>query len=466
MRTLKPLSLRRTCPTLFWMILCALWATSLGTRTAIAAPSLTADSNPVLIAEGSSEAPVKVTWNTGDATPAKLWLSVDGAADKEVSALETTGTYTRPIELGKSYEFKLYTKFKAKLLASLTVTAKSVKPTLPTKVVGRPRTGVSSPIDKANLLAFQSINGLNVTPHGTFADFTFTTRQPTVPIILASTKAPGPDRAFAKGDVSTSSWPIAGGKQTSHRVQLLNLEPNTTYHFIVSAFHQGKEVKKMGVFTTLRRFVQITFDRVHVNQDSDKMSAGDLSFEFYINGDNAPGGKVMRYPRAAYAYIDSGKTQGLQLMGPVDRATGKVTWETIGATLADAPDSIKLRVTGVDDDCPTIGACACFRMADEEESRNATDCEWVSGVETIDLPDGPDEDFARDFALQGKARNGGNSDLDFVVFGKMQVHYGDAPAPMMRRLPPPSQNAPGGTTRRNVPVAPVVKPPVGAPPRR
>ncbi len=66
------------------------------------------------------------------------------------------------------------------------------------------------------------------------------------------------------------------------------LLPGTTYYFIVTVPTQPGQipVQAVGSFTTLRRTLTITWDTVHVTDDSDAgaKGAGDFTFWFRVNG--------------------------------------------------------------------------------------------------------------------------------------------------------------------------------------
>lgn len=66
------------------------------------------------------------------------------------------------------------------------------------------------------------------------------------------------------------------------------LQPSTTYYFIVTVPTQPGQVpvQAVGTFTTLTRTLTITWDTIHVTDDSDPgaKGAGDFTFWFRVNG--------------------------------------------------------------------------------------------------------------------------------------------------------------------------------------
>ena len=86
------------------------------------APTITADPNPANVPKGQTQGTTTLTWDGGTDHPyAEVWVKVDG--NDETFIVESgKGTRQVPIELGKTYLFKLSDA--TELLASVTVTAK------------------------------------------------------------------------------------------------------------------------------------------------------------------------------------------------------------------------------------------------------------------------------------------------------------------------------------------------------
>lgn len=85
--------------------------------------TITASPNPVVLAQGQTTGTTTLTWDGGPQHPyAEVWVKVDG--NDETFIVESgKGKRDVPIELGKSYLFKLSDA--NELLASVTVTAKT-----------------------------------------------------------------------------------------------------------------------------------------------------------------------------------------------------------------------------------------------------------------------------------------------------------------------------------------------------
>jgi len=89
------------------------------------------------------------------------------------------------------------------------------------------------------------------------------------------------------------------------------LQPGTTYYYIVTVPTAVNEVpvQAVGTFTTLRRTLTISFDTVHVTDDSDKgaKGAGDFTFWFHVNGKQIATISKDIYSDSSYAIKVDGK---------------------------------------------------------------------------------------------------------------------------------------------------------------
>ena len=121
------------------------------------------------------------------------------------------------------------------------------------------------------------------------------------------------------------------GKQ--RRVDLKDLEPNTTYQYAVCATIPNKlfgGAMTSGYANTLRRKAQVIIDQVDVSDDGDPMAggAGELRFELSLKPDKLPYPDDWPVPVKWEASVNSGETvfpKGLliTLMDPPDSFVGK-----------------------------------------------------------------------------------------------------------------------------------------------
>ena len=151
---------------------------------------------------------------------------------------------------------------------------------------------VSGPTELAGLSASGfTLTGVSTTAHGTWTRFRYTTNAPTVKL-LVSDRQP----VFANGvwtepymesiigpEIVVTTKPGEVMKYNDY-----NLLPGTTYYYIITVPTAADQVpvQAVGSFTMLRRTLTITFDTVHVTDDSDPgaKGAGDFTFWFHVNG--------------------------------------------------------------------------------------------------------------------------------------------------------------------------------------
>jgi hypothetical protein len=265
---------------------------------------------------------------------------------------------------------------------------------------------------KLNIAGFPN---LKITPHGTFADVSFTSTNPVIPIVVAGFGKPtkktptGPDFSAA-ADIRSTAFPLLAGPQKSHSVRLDNLVPDTTFWLVIKGKDHLNHVKS---FKTLRRRLDVHFGQIHVIDDSDDLSPGDFKFGFYVNEDNAPNGKSLLHPKSGVASL----------------STGDVSNIDVNATVFGG-DIVKVKATGVDnDDDPDIIVTldthgAGFWPPTSPDLGNGSDSmyDWVSAqtVVVVDFP-GPDENRTVPFELD--ARFPKKTDLHFKAKGTVKVSH-------------------------------------------
>ena len=375
---------------------------------AIAAPTITADPNPVVISIVANSGTTTITWNAeADHPNAEVWLSVDQARESLFDA-NHQGVKTYTVYPGKSYKFSLWNATKTQLFDSVTVTVKKQK------------------LDVSDALLMDFIENVKVEPHGTFTKITFTTKGDSLPVALVSLKEP---LDFPKvsnkdeemwgnpSDVLFTAFAIPG---TNHEATLVSLDPNTVHHFVLTAYDKTKKLwfKEKGSFTTLKRRVVVTFEKVTVKDDSDDLSPGDLAFAFRINGDLSPNGKDLTF--GASISTDDSKTINLN------------------ATILNPPPTMKISAVGFDNDetewvplgpfiILLLNSCGKGAIS-EKEGSGETDCgEWTgksgSYSSTI-LADGedPNAPVTKPFTLSAYPVED-DSELAFIVSGKYTISY-------------------------------------------
>lgn len=136
-----------------------------------------------------------------------------------------------------------------------------------------------------------TLTGVTAKAHGTWARFAYTTNAADV-TVRVSDRQP----VFKNGVWSEPYLDGIVGPETVHttkpgtvmKYNWYYLQPGTTYHYIVTVPTKPGQVpvQAVGSFTTLRRTLTITWDTIHVTDDSDPgaKGAGDFTFWFRVNG--------------------------------------------------------------------------------------------------------------------------------------------------------------------------------------
>lgn len=375
---------------------------------AVAAPTITANPNPVVISFIAQSGTTTIQWNAEEDHPlAQLWLQVDGTSEILFDQ-NHIGTKTLTVFPGKVYVLRLWTYNKSEQLASLTVTVKK------------------EPFKVPDGLPIDFIKNVVVEPHGTFVRITFSTKSDSLPVALVSLKEPinfpsvsAKDEAMwgAPTDVLRTAFALPG---TNHDATLSSLEPNTLHHYVLSAYDKQHKLwfKKKGSFTTLKRAVTVTFEKVKVTDDSDDLSPGDLVFAFRINGNLSPNGKDLTFG----GNISTDETKNINLQ----------------ATILNPGPTIKINVVGYDDDetewipigpfiMLLLNSCGKGAIS-EKEGSGETDCgEWTGksgSYSTTILADGadPNAPVITTFTLTANPVED-DSELAFRVTGKYTITY-------------------------------------------
>ncbi|WKG02744.1 hypothetical protein [Mycolicibacterium sp. HK-90] len=298
------------------LTLCALlFAFTIAGPAGAAPPEVTTSENPVLIAYPHfTTKNVDLKWSLNPFQVAILAVTEGGAPviNPTVSSPEGEGTVSLTVAYGKTYTAQLKDAFGQPLGAPLTITT-------------------DKPQIDLQLCAQRCIKSLEVQPHGGWAQFTIETSKTMVITVEASTTPPDADGKWSDPNAIAAS--VGTVIPTNHYAPgLPNLQPNTTYHYVVRAHLQGHEQVKTGKFTTLTRRVDVDFNEVQMIEDTDGPLDGDCDCFFYFGvGDLDP----IRY----------GDSYHKQSMG-----SGTTTPIDVAAGFINAPNDLLLGVAGYDDD--------------------------------------------------------------------------------------------------------------------
>ena len=273
---------------------------------------------------------------------------------------------------------------------------------------GAPKT--RKPVDNAVSL----VEDLKVVPSANNVVFTFNGPPNTVPILEIGRTAPGVGAdgrwAFPPTQGNTA-YPVGGDKaKGEYRVDigfLTELRPNTTYYYILNARSHNtdpgafrQQVK--GMFTTVAQTVRITFTHLRVLNDSDPTGDGELTFVFWANAGDTPGGK--------------------RVIGedPLDWGEGPHEANVV-LEVPNAPDQLILQVDGFDDDSRPLTSYSRPSLPLTGPGANSA-VEWNLARAVFDLTAHPGATASFPFTLYS-VKNGDMSGRYVVVPAPVGVLY-------------------------------------------
>ncbi len=267
----------------------------------------------------------------------------------------------------------------------------------------------------------EAIHAIKVTPGVTSVEMRF--KGPALqPLVQISKSAPFREPSTGRWifPPDRQSLRVAGSSGTALRdysaVNTTPLTRNTEYHYLINAPEGpgrvlGKrrlpdpEHQAVGTFRTLRTTVKVRIIKVHVIDDSDDDSSGELAFTFAVNGGDAPDKR-----------FEAGT--GLAAVSPgslLDMESGATRWFANAITIPDAPDHLRIQTTGFDND-------GAFAGGKYDASWTATaggdgGGDWNHARAEYYL----DQYRERAFEFPFKMRTGPGSKLQFEVEGRVSV---------------------------------------------
>lgn len=362
-------------------------------------PEVTASENPVLIAfPHFPSKDITLTWKLDPFQVANLSVTEDGAPmpDRIVGGVASgQGTEPLTVAYGKTYVVQL-------------------RQTLGGRPLGAPITITTDKPEIDTGCVFQCITGVEVQPHGGWAQFTIKTNQKAVLTLEAGTAAPGPDGTWGNpNDVTASNGAVL--PTDSWTPPLANLNPGTTYHYVVRARENGHESVRTGSFKTLTRRVDVNFADVQMIDDSDGPFDGDCDCWFWFGaGDQLP-------------------KQWGDHQNQISVGSGTTVHPNVKIGITNAPNEILLGTIAHDDDQDPLEFCSIGvgppvegQPVDWEISGDAIDClDYAGSKITVKLsrqgppfsPGDVDEQFTEAFTIKVDGQ------LAYNVRGTYKVSY-------------------------------------------
>ena len=417
-------------------------------------PSITAAPNPALAPAGQASGTTTLVWDGGGDHPyAEVWQQVDN--NDETFVVESgKGTRQMPIEVGKTYIFKLSDA--GELLASVTVTAKNEPAPAPEPpgggggvgVVLRPRPGPivapgpverTTPGDTTAYVAY--IQGDQAAPRGGAVTITFWTSPRVTPVVEIGQARPvqasdrwvfpagqsvGQGTALASQRTGPLSRKIGTSANTfytfeSTQANINSLEPGTTYHYIISVPKEdgSGHNQTTGSFTTLSQTVKVFFDTIKIINDSDPdfddivppppdiPDAGEIDLWFWVNHGHP-----------------SAKGHAIDRFNDNSALTDHFYDIKKEFVIENVPRILTLSVSGLDHDgMHTIytGRSVPAPLDGPNDTglteENVAKDEW----DLTRFPSAPGETYRQEFKLVSMPNGGGKGDLFFEVSGHWEI---------------------------------------------
>ncbi len=260
-------------------------------------------------------------------------------------------------------------------------------------------------------IKLSGFSNFDITPFGTFVRVRFNSTYPVVPVVSVGLGKPTKKTAtgldFEKTQLVSATFPLFAGPQTVHEVIVTPIPPNSELFLLFKGKDHLYSIRK---FRSKRRRLDVHFGTILMNDDSDDLGDGEFKFGFFVDNNNKPQGKSLRFPGDG---------------SEISIGTGKTKTIDVNATVFDS-DFVTLSTTGVDnDDDPspfsldTEGIVSATNPNAESGSNGAW--EWVSGTQTV-LVDFTGEEEAKTvpFIINAKSHN---VDLHFQVTGTVKISY-------------------------------------------
>ena len=251
---------------------------------------------------------------------------------------------------------------------------------------------------------------IKITAFGTYVRVEFNSTYPVVPVVSVGhgkpTKMTPTGLDFEKSQLISATFPFLAGPQTTHAVIVTPLPSNSELFVLIKGQDHLYSIRPCK---TKRRRLDVHFGTILMNDDSDDLIDGEFKFGFFVDNNNKPQGKSLRFPGDG---------------SEISIGTGKTKTIDVNATVFDS-DFVTLAATGVDDDddpSPNVDTEGLMSATNPNaESGSNGVCEWVSGTQTV-IVDFAGEEEAKTvpFIINAKSHN---VDLHFQVTGTVKISF-------------------------------------------
>jgi hypothetical protein len=247
----------------------------------------------------------------------------------------------------------------------------------------------------------QCISNVQVTPHGQYANIAFQTDIAAVAIVQVAEVAPNklPDGTLTYTGIGTDSFATTPAV-TGHAVELPNLKPNTSYHFLINAAKgsTGKDAQYEGTFKTLKRYVKATINEIDLLDDTEWDGAGDVVFNLYADftgPDFFPSGGTTKW--------NSNETKTMNM----------------NVTTVTTDDSVTVKLRAWEWDDSQQGWLPGYPITIGSYNTAGLDGDNAFASKSFDVSgNGHDQAFTQNFSLMTTGQ-----DLKFKAYGYIEVSY-------------------------------------------
>ena len=336
--------------------------------TAHAEPTLSATPTVVTFKSTTDVGVTTLSWSSGSPESVQVHVKVDSGSFTPTGLSGPTGSSPyNSIQYGKTHTFRLFGANGRTIVSTRDVV-------------------VTTKLEKVQLefgCLAKCIVETGVDPHGTYADFTAATNVEATFIVQAVAAPPNKDGTCPSSPLAGTLWKSTKSKTFSGQMQHLDAGTKHCYT-VIAKDSAGNEQKVHNPFTTHKRFVTVTIDKIFILNDSDPSDSAEIKF---------------------FVQVHDIKDNGA--VPETDLETGDSVHPNLQYSAVNVPNFMTITVFGSDDDGPF----------DTWENAEAVEVLDVTG------PGGPPEAFDKPKPLVMSSKPLDGSNLYFTVSGTFNVTY-------------------------------------------